>query len=135
MTLQTIADALGVSRTTVSNAYNRPNQLNPELRRKVLETAAELGIAGLAALSLLVAGVGIGVVRLHRLSPGAGAAAAGGLAAWSVHAMLDWAWEMPSVTLTALLLAAAAIAAGEERQGDAEGRHRAEPTATAAAIA
>jgi DNA-binding LacI/PurR family transcriptional regulator len=46
VTLQTIADALGVSRTTVSNAYNRPNQLNPELRRKVLETAAALGYAG-----------------------------------------------------------------------------------------
>jgi len=46
VTLQTIADALGVSRTTVSNAYNRPDQLNPELRRKVLETAAELGYAG-----------------------------------------------------------------------------------------
>lgn len=46
MTLQTIADALGVSRTTVSNAYNRPDQLAPELRRKVLETAKELGYAG-----------------------------------------------------------------------------------------
>ena len=46
MTLQTIADALGVSRTTVSNAYNRPDQLAPELRRKVLETAERLGYAG-----------------------------------------------------------------------------------------
>ena len=46
MTLQTIADALGVSRTTVSNAYNRPDQLAPELRRKVLEIAKELGYAG-----------------------------------------------------------------------------------------
>ena len=46
MTLQTIADALGVSRTTVSNAYNRPDQLAPELRRKVLETAKGLGYAG-----------------------------------------------------------------------------------------
>jgi DNA-binding LacI/PurR family transcriptional regulator len=46
VTLQTIADALGVSRTTVSNAYNRPDQLAPELRRKVLETAKELGYAG-----------------------------------------------------------------------------------------
>ncbi len=46
MTLQTIADALGVSRTTVSNAYNRPDQLAPELRRKVLATAAGLGYAG-----------------------------------------------------------------------------------------
>ena len=46
MTLQTIADALGVSRTTVSNAYNRPDQLAPGLRRKVLETAKQLGYAG-----------------------------------------------------------------------------------------
>jgi DNA-binding LacI/PurR family transcriptional regulator len=46
VTLQTIADALGVSRTTVSNAYNRPDQLAPELRQKVLETAAGLGYAG-----------------------------------------------------------------------------------------
>jgi DNA-binding LacI/PurR family transcriptional regulator len=46
VTLQTIADALGVSRTTVSNAYNRPSQLNPELREKVLAKARELGYAG-----------------------------------------------------------------------------------------
>jgi DNA-binding LacI/PurR family transcriptional regulator len=46
VTLQTIADALGVSRTTVSNAYNRPDQLAPELRRKVFETAKQLGYAG-----------------------------------------------------------------------------------------
>jgi DNA-binding LacI/PurR family transcriptional regulator len=46
VTLQTIADALGVSRTTVSNAYNRPDQLAPELREKVLEKARNLGYAG-----------------------------------------------------------------------------------------
>ncbi|HKH18933.1 MAG TPA: LacI family DNA-binding transcriptional regulator [Solirubrobacteraceae bacterium] len=46
VTLQTIADALGVSRTTVSNAYNRPDQLAPGLREKVLETARGLGYAG-----------------------------------------------------------------------------------------
>ena len=46
LTLQTIADHLGVSRTTVSNAYNRPDQLAPELRERVLATAAELGYSG-----------------------------------------------------------------------------------------
>jgi DNA-binding LacI/PurR family transcriptional regulator len=45
-TLQTIADAVGVSRSTVSNAYNRPDQLNGELRERILRTAAELGYAG-----------------------------------------------------------------------------------------
>jgi DNA-binding LacI/PurR family transcriptional regulator len=46
VTLQTIADRMGVSRTTVSNAYGRPDQLNPALREKILETAKELGYAG-----------------------------------------------------------------------------------------
>ena len=46
VTLQTIAEHLGVSRTTVSNAYNRPDQLAPELRERVLATAADLGYTG-----------------------------------------------------------------------------------------
>jgi DNA-binding LacI/PurR family transcriptional regulator len=46
VTLATIAEALGVSRTTVSNAYNRPDQLSPELRERVLQTARELGYSG-----------------------------------------------------------------------------------------
>jgi DNA-binding LacI/PurR family transcriptional regulator len=45
-TLATVADAVGVSRTTVSNAYNRPDQLTPELRERILETARQLGYAG-----------------------------------------------------------------------------------------
>jgi DNA-binding LacI/PurR family transcriptional regulator len=44
--MATIAQALGVSRTTVSNAYNRPGQLSPGLRARVLETAHALGYAG-----------------------------------------------------------------------------------------
>lgn len=41
-TLASLAAELGVSRTTVSNAYNRPDQLSPELRERVLETARRL---------------------------------------------------------------------------------------------
>src|SRR4051794_41762646 len=46
VTLATIAAAVGVSRMTVSNAYNRPDQLSPALREKILETARELGYGG-----------------------------------------------------------------------------------------
>jgi DNA-binding LacI/PurR family transcriptional regulator len=46
VTLQTVAAAAGVSRSTVSNAYNRPDQLSAEMRRRVLETAQRLGYAG-----------------------------------------------------------------------------------------
>ncbi|MEM8705648.1 MAG: LacI family DNA-binding transcriptional regulator [Actinomycetota bacterium] len=49
MTLQTLADELGVSRTTVSNAYNRPEQLSDELRDRILATATRLGYAGPSA--------------------------------------------------------------------------------------
>jgi DNA-binding LacI/PurR family transcriptional regulator len=46
VTLADVAAHLGVSRTTVSNAYNRPNQLSPTLREKVLAAARELGYHG-----------------------------------------------------------------------------------------
>lgn len=46
VTLQTIADRIGVSRTTVSNAFSRPDQLSEELRDRVLGAARELGYAG-----------------------------------------------------------------------------------------
>jgi DNA-binding LacI/PurR family transcriptional regulator len=49
VTLQTIANRLGVSRTTISNAYGRPDQLAPALREKILECAKELGYAGPSA--------------------------------------------------------------------------------------
>src|SRR4051794_18926343 len=45
-TLATVAAELGVSRMTVSNAFNRPDQLSPELRERVLAKARELGYGG-----------------------------------------------------------------------------------------
>ncbi|WP_366654751.1 LacI family DNA-binding transcriptional regulator [Fodinicurvata sp. EGI_FJ10296] len=41
-----VARAAGVSRTTVSNAFNRPDQLSQTLRDRVLSTAASIGYAG-----------------------------------------------------------------------------------------
>jgi DNA-binding LacI/PurR family transcriptional regulator len=46
VTLKTIADELGVSRTTVSNAYNKPDELSLELRDRILATARRLGYRG-----------------------------------------------------------------------------------------
>lgn len=45
-TLKSLAAALGVSRTTVSNAYNRPDNLSKELRERILTAARELGYFG-----------------------------------------------------------------------------------------
>jgi len=46
VTVKTLAAALGVSAATVSNAYNRPDQLSARLRERILATAAELGYPG-----------------------------------------------------------------------------------------
>src|SRR3954468_19921774 len=46
VTLADVAAHLGVSRTTVSNAYNRPDQLSPKLRDRVLAAATDLGYHG-----------------------------------------------------------------------------------------
>ena len=45
-TLLRIAKELGVSRTTVSNAYNRPDQLSSALKEQIYEAAKRLGYAG-----------------------------------------------------------------------------------------
>src|SRR5579872_3346351 len=41
-----VAKAVGVSPTSVSNAYNRPDQLSDALRERILGAAAELGYSG-----------------------------------------------------------------------------------------
>jgi DNA-binding LacI/PurR family transcriptional regulator len=45
-TLASLAAELKVSRTTISNAYNRPDQLSPDLRERVLATARRMGYPG-----------------------------------------------------------------------------------------
>jgi DNA-binding LacI/PurR family transcriptional regulator len=69
-TLADVAEHLGVSRTTVSNAYNRPDQLSPTLRERVLSAARDLGYTGPdpVARSLRRGKAGsLGLVFDHRL--------------------------------------------------------------------
>lgn len=44
--MKEVAAEVGVSLATVSNAYNRPDQLSPELRERVFEAAGRLGYSG-----------------------------------------------------------------------------------------
>ncbi|MGH3488869.1 MAG: LacI family DNA-binding transcriptional regulator [Actinopolymorphaceae bacterium] len=50
-TLLSLAQVLGVSRTTVSNAYSRPEKLSAELRDRIFATARELGYEGPSPLA------------------------------------------------------------------------------------
>jgi DNA-binding LacI/PurR family transcriptional regulator len=45
-TLDTVAEVAGVSRMTVSNAYNRPDQLSEATRARILQIANDLGYPG-----------------------------------------------------------------------------------------
>lgn len=45
-TLQSIAEEVGVSRMTVSNAFSRPEKLSAELRERILRVAEERGYVG-----------------------------------------------------------------------------------------
>ena len=81
------------------------------------ETLAELGIVGgLLLAAFLVALVG-GIAAAARAAPRDPVlpAAAAVLAAFLVHAGVDWDWELPGVTLPVLLLAAAALAQSDRR--------------------
>jgi uncharacterized membrane protein YhaH (DUF805 family) len=72
-----------------------------------LETAAELGLIGLALLALFLAGVVTAARRLHDAGPAAA------LAVYGAHSAIDWDWELPALTLVALVLAGAVLAAAD----------------------
>ena len=75
------------------------------------ETLAELGLVGALLLAAFIASVAAGVRRRFRAVPADPLLAAGAavLGAYVVHAGFDWDWEIPAVTLPALILAAAVV--------------------------
>jgi DNA-binding LacI/PurR family transcriptional regulator len=71
ITVKTLAAAVGVSPSTVSNAYNRPDQLSVHLRQRILAKADELGYTGpdAAGRTLRVGRAdAVGVLLSERLS-------------------------------------------------------------------
>jgi hypothetical protein len=98
----------------------------------VIETAAELGLVGLLALAMLLGGTGLAARRTYRAFPEAAAGPAAVAATWLTHSLLDWDWEMPAVTLIALVCAGALLAAAD-RVVPAVSRPRRRPGARAGA--
>jgi O-Antigen ligase len=91
-----------------------------EVHSLPLEMATELGLVGLLGFAMLVGGASAAAVRALRrgapLAPGAAAAAT----VWFLHAAIDWDWQIPAVSLPALLLAGGLIAASERGREDAD---------------
>ncbi|HEY1509485.1 MAG TPA: O-antigen ligase family protein [Solirubrobacteraceae bacterium] len=75
-----------------------------------LQTLAELGVVGALLLLAFLAGVALSARDALRTAPAQAAGLIAGFIAYIAHAPLDWDWEMPAVTLVALVLAGAVIA-------------------------
>lgn len=80
-----------------------------------LQTLAELGIVGVLLLALFLAGV-LWTAREALADRQAAAGAIAALAAYFAHAPLDWDWQMPAVTLIAMILIGALIAIRAEAE-------------------
>jgi O-antigen ligase len=76
------------------------------------ETAAELGVVGLALLLMLFGGTAVAALRVP---PAWVAGPAAALVVWVVHSALDWDWELPGgSTLMAVVLAGLVLALRDE---------------------
>jgi O-Antigen ligase len=85
-----------------------------------LQTLGELGVVGAVLLLAFLAALGAAAVR-SRVRPGAlgrsqAAAVAAACAVWVVHAAVDWDWQVPALTGTALVLAAVLFPEGRRRR-------------------
>jgi hypothetical protein len=69
-----------------------------------LQTLAELGVIGVALLALMLAGVALAARRALTVTP-ASAGLIAALVVYLAHSPLDWDWQMPAVTLIAVVAA------------------------------
>ena len=76
-----------------------------------LETFAELGLVGTGLLAALLGAVAVSVRCAHRADPALAAGGAAVLTAWALHSAIDWDWEMPALTLIAVVLTGALLTA------------------------
>ena len=85
-----------------------------EVHSLVLEVAAELGLPGLLCLFVFLGGtLAAGRQALRRRVPLAPGACAAGTV-WLLSATIDWHWQLPAVTLPAIVLGAALVAQTEQ---------------------
>jgi hypothetical protein len=90
-----------------------------------LETFAELGLVGVALLAALLGGVALSARGAHRADPLLTAGPVAALVAWAFHSAIDWDWEMPGLTLFAVVLAGGVLArAGAQSSSAIRGASR-----------
>ncbi len=91
-----------------------------------VQTLTDLGLVGALLLAVFLGAVGLCARRVQRDDPALASGACAVLVVWLMHATIDWDWEIPALTLAALLpagvLLAQAQAASPRRRSSAETR-------------
>jgi O-antigen ligase/polysaccharide polymerase Wzy-like membrane protein len=75
-----------------------------------LQTMAELGLVGLVLVLAFLAGVAAAARRAMAIDPVLAAGPMAALVTYIAHAPLDWDWQMPAVTLVAVVAAGLLLA-------------------------
>jgi len=77
-----------------------------------LQTMAELGTVGLILLLAFLGGVALAAQQALARRPGLAAGPIAGVVAYVAHSPLDWDWQMPALTLVAIVLAGLLLGLG-----------------------
>jgi O-antigen ligase len=93
--------------------WRHVNEAAQDAHSLELQTLAELGLVGVVLLAALLLGVGLAARSALRERPGLAAGPVAGLVVYLAHSPLDWDWQMPALTLVAVVLGGAVLAAGE----------------------
>ena len=86
-----------------------------EAHSLVVEAAAELGIPGLLLLFMFLGGIAMAARRALRQDAELAAGGCAACSVWLLHATIDWDWQLPAVTLPALVLAGGLLALSESQ--------------------
>ncbi len=90
--------------------YRMINDFAQDAHSLPLQTLAELGLVGIALLAAFFGGVALAARRGHGIAPALAAGPIAGFVVYAAHAPLDWDWQMPAVTIVAIVLAGALLA-------------------------
>ena len=94
--------------------YRTLNTFAQDAHSLPLQTLAELGVVGIALLLTFAGGVAFTARRAIRANPALAAGPAAALVVYLVHAPLDWDWQMPALTVIAMVLSGLTIALAED---------------------